>query len=51
MKILVIMHVESEGPGTLGTFLESQGAQLQTARLYAGEDLPQDVAGLAASAW
>jgi GMP synthase (glutamine-hydrolysing) len=48
VKILVIMHVESEGPGTLGTFLESQGAQLQTARLYAGEDLPQDVAGLAA---
>jgi len=40
MKILVMIHVESEGPGTLGTFLESVGAQLVTTRLYASEPLP-----------
>lgn len=48
MKILVVMHVESEGPGTLGTFLESHGAQIDTVRLHAGEELPRDVGGLEA---
>lgn len=43
MKILVIMHVESEGPGTLGTFLESNGVELVISRLYAGHRLPQDL--------
>jgi len=46
MKALIIMHVESEGPGTLGTFVESQGMQPAFARLYAGDDLPQDLSGL-----
>ncbi len=41
MRVLVIMHVEFEGPGTLGTFLESVGARVQTVRLHAGESLPQ----------
>lgn len=40
MKVLVIMHVESEGPGTLGTFFDSKGAEIQTTRLYAGDSLP-----------
>jgi len=40
MKTLVIMHVESEGPGTLGHYLETIQASVQTARLYAGERLP-----------
>ncbi len=43
MKILVIMHIASEGPGTLGEFLESCGAELTTIRLYNGEKLPVDV--------
>lgn len=42
MNVLIIMHVESEGPGTLGAFLESQGARLNTARLYAGQPLPRN---------
>ncbi|MCA1961597.1 MAG: type 1 glutamine amidotransferase [Desulfomonile sp.] len=42
MEILVTMHVDSEGPGSLGTFLEAQGCRLQTVRLYAGEALPAD---------
>jgi len=42
MRILIIVHVESEGPGTLGTFLESAGGRLVTARLYAGDTLPRN---------
>ena len=48
MKILVIAHVESEGPGTLGTFLESQGAELQVVRLDKGDPLPPDLNDYAA---
>ena len=42
MNILVIMHVESEGPGTLGTFFETVNAEIHTVRLYAGHSLPTD---------
>jgi GMP synthase-like glutamine amidotransferase len=42
-KALVIMHVESEGPGTLGEFLESYGFRLQTVKLHKGEKLPRRV--------
>lgn len=45
MKIIVIMHVESEGPGSLGSFLESAGAEALTIRLYAGDHLPTDLSG------
>ena len=48
MTVLIIMHVESEGPGTLGAFLESSGAGVRLARVYAGEQLPEDVSGLQA---
>jgi GMP synthase (glutamine-hydrolysing) len=40
MNVLIFMHVESEGPGTLGTFLESVGATTHLVRLYAGEPVP-----------
>lgn len=43
MRILVIMHISTEGPGTLGDFLESQGAELTFIRLYDGERLPTDI--------
>jgi GMP synthase (glutamine-hydrolysing) len=46
MNILVIMHVESEGPGSLGSFLESAGASLSQVRLFEGDSLPEDTAGL-----
>jgi GMP synthase-like glutamine amidotransferase len=42
-KALVIMHVESEGPGTLGEFLESYGFRLQTVKLHKEEKLPRSV--------
>jgi len=46
MNVLVIMHAESEGPGTLGEFLAATGATVRTIRLYAGELLPRDPAGI-----
>ena len=45
MKVIVIMHVESEGPGSLGTYLESVGAEALTVRLYTGDRLPSDLSG------
>jgi len=41
------LHAESEGPGTLGDFLKTIGAGVHTAKLYAGQQLPDDVHGLA----
>ncbi|HWR98926.1 MAG TPA: type 1 glutamine amidotransferase [Candidatus Methanoperedens sp.] len=40
MRVLVIMHVESEGPGLFGAFLKEAGAEVRTARLHRGEALP-----------
>jgi GMP synthase (glutamine-hydrolysing) len=42
-KALVMMHVESEGPGTLGEFLESYGFRLETVKLHKEEKLPRSV--------
>ena len=38
--ILIIKHIDIEGPGTLGDFLKSQGEPFQTIELGAGEPLP-----------
>ncbi len=46
MNVLIIVHVESEGPGTLGVFLVSAGATLRMARLYAGDSVPESIDGL-----
>jgi GMP synthase-like glutamine amidotransferase len=37
---LVIMHVESEGPGAFGEFLQHAGAVVRIARLHLGDALP-----------
>lgn len=42
MSVLIIVHVESEGPGSISPFLESAGAQCELVRLYAGDSLPAD---------
>ncbi|MBN1931602.1 MAG: type 1 glutamine amidotransferase [Desulfobacterales bacterium] len=44
-KALIITHDESEGPGTLGDFLNGFGLSVRTVRLYNGESLPGNVAG------
>lgn len=46
MNIVIATHVESEGPGSLGTFLEAEGARLRVVRLYDGDKLPEQVAGV-----
>lgn len=48
MKILATIHLASEGPGTLGTFLENAGVELVPVRLYAGEHLPETADGFEA---
>lgn len=48
MNILVTMHVASEGPGSLGTFLEAQGHTVRTVRLHEDEPLPNDPTGYSA---
>ncbi len=48
MTVLIIVHVESEGPGTLGSFLDSSGVNIQLARVYSGEGLPENIDGLQA---
>jgi GMP synthase-like glutamine amidotransferase len=40
------MHIESEGPGTLGAFFQSLDADIRKARLYAGDTLPADPDGI-----
>jgi GMP synthase (glutamine-hydrolysing) len=45
MKFIVLQHIESEGPGSLGTYLESIGAKIDVVRLYQGDALPADLGG------
>lgn len=40
LRVLVIMHVESEGPGLFGGLLQAAGAEVRTARLHLGDALP-----------
>ena len=39
-RVLVVMHVESEGPGVFGELLEAAGAQVRVVRLHRGDELP-----------
>lgn len=41
MRVLVIMHVENEGPGVFGELLQAAGAEVRTARLHLGDALPE----------
>jgi GMP synthase (glutamine-hydrolysing) len=47
-SILVIKHVEQEGPGMLGTFLEDAGWPIETLELWRGEALPESLGHVAA---
>lgn len=41
-KILVFQHVPHEGPGTLESFLESRGAEIERCRLYEPKPFPKN---------
>ncbi len=40
--VLIIKHIDIEGPGTLGDFLKAQGEPFQVIELGAGDPLPSD---------
>ncbi len=46
--VLVIKHVESEGPGLLGEFLQARGLALSVVELEKGEGLPDRPEGFSA---
>ena len=48
MKAVVLVHAESEGPGTLGDFLKDHGIALDTLRLYRRDRLPPSIEGIGA---
>jgi len=41
-KILVLQHVEAEGPGLIGIVARERGFNLRTIRLFQGENIPKD---------
>jgi GMP synthase (glutamine-hydrolysing) len=45
MKFIVLMHNETEGPGSLGTYLESIGGSIELLKLYEGASLPTGLGG------
>lgn len=40
MRVSVLMHVESEGPGVFGELLRAAGAEVRMVRLHLGDPLP-----------
>lgn len=48
-KVLILLHAESEGPGTLGAFFEARAAQVETLRLFDGDRIRVDPKELTAA--
>ncbi len=46
--VLVIKHVEAEGPGLLGEFLQARGLSLRVVELEKGESIPESLNGFSA---
>jgi len=42
MKVLIVQHVECEGPGYLEDFLHEKRIEYEIAKMYEGEQLPDD---------
>jgi GMP synthase-like glutamine amidotransferase len=47
-KIVVIKHVEKEGPGLIESIFKGDGLELETIELSAGEELPESLENVAA---
>lgn len=47
-KILVVKHVENEGPGSIGDFFRNTAWELHTIELFRGDQLPSDLSEVAA---
>jgi GMP synthase (glutamine-hydrolysing) len=48
MKFLILMHNETEVPGSLGTYLESAGGSIELLKLYEGASIPATTDGFSA---
>jgi GMP synthase (glutamine-hydrolysing) len=46
--ILILEHIDIEGPGSMGEFFRNTAWQLQTLCLHSGEELPKDTQGIEA---
>lgn len=44
-RVLIVQHVETEGPGTLGVFFHETQADIRTVRVFNGDPLPDDIGG------
>lgn len=47
-KIVIVKHVENEGPGSIGDFFRNSAWELQTIELFKGALLPDDLSEVAA---
>lgn len=47
-RIAVLLHAATEGPGSLGRFLQAAGAELEILRLFDGDPVPASPSGYAA---
>ncbi|MDR4503910.1 MAG: type 1 glutamine amidotransferase [Candidatus Scalindua sp.] len=46
--VLIIKHIDIEGPGTIGEFLDEKGVPCRTIDLSEGEPLPESLGGVSA---
>ena len=42
-RVLIVEHVEAEGPGTLGDFFRDAGVDVRTVQGFKGDPLPDDI--------
>jgi len=42
MNVLIVQHIECEGPGYLGDFLHDNGIEYEIVRMHEGEQLPEN---------
>jgi len=48
MKVIIIKHIDIEGPGTIGDFLDSSGIPYQVIDVFNGEPLPDSLSDTSA---
>ncbi len=48
MKVIIIKHIDIEGPGTIGDFLDDNNIPYEIIDVFDGESLPDSLAGISA---
>ncbi len=49
MKVIIIKHIDIEGPGTIGDFLDDNNTPYKIIDVFNGESLPDSLAGVSAT--